>query len=286
MPRRRPWRPAIRRRGSTATGFRPPATVHLTRPRAARTSPSRCYCTIGARLAPSGGAVLTSFAQWLTGGLAVLTGTVGVFGATSGDLGRVARNHPVLFAVLLATALLAITLGVIVAATNIPDVVLFPAAVALSVVTVWFTVLVATDESAKEGPAVAGALAATKDQLGITGTVRAGGLKSGEHMLVQVDGWRATTKKRVVLYRALIGPDADGKVDATISTVATTGRYDKIIVAGAVREKVKKSDERAAAIQLCNTTVPFRGCAVLTVPQVGSTSAKSVRQTKKHRRRG
>ncbi len=125
----------------------------------------------------------------------------------------------------------------------------------------------ATDQSLSQRPQVSGALSTTTDEATVTGKVLANGLRSSQQMRIRVDKHTTATKRTVNLYTAFVGPNDDGHVDAPISIVAARGGYDRIIVSGEVIDKINENRAGQPIVELCDSSLRYRGCAVMVVPR-------------------
>jgi hypothetical protein len=233
--------------------------------------------------------------KFLAGGVGSVTAAFGALGTLTGGLERAVRNYPKLSVTLLIATAVLVGLGVIAPAVSrrIPDWILALGVGGLLVVGSIFGVLIVEGASTKERPRVNASLTATKDQLTIKGTVKASGLGSDEHMLIRVEG--RTTRHPLadlhagrprgradppggqateggvadhlqLLYAARVGPDAEGKVDAPIDTVASRSLYERIVVSAQLQGAVDAQRVAEAEVQRCDATTRYWGCALLLVP--------------------
>lgn len=210
--------------------------------------------------------------QWLASGLTVITGGAAVFGASTGALGRVIRDHPDYAKTWLGVALLAVAIGVIMPAVVdiVPDGVIVLGTLLLAASLWALGTRMADDQSRSARPQVAGALSTTSTEVKLTGSVKASGLRSTDHMLVQADKYTTGKDMLVNLYTAFVGPNADGKVDAAISLSAARGKFDRIVVSGEVQGKIDETKADQTRVELCDASLRYRGCAVLVVPRKSS----------------
>lgn len=207
--------------------------------------------------------------KWLASGLTVITGSAAVFGASTGALGRVIRDHPDFAKTWLGVALVAVALGVIMPAVVkvVPDGVIVLGTLLLAA-SVWaLGTRMADDQSLSARPQVTGALSTTSAEVKLTGSAKASGLRSTGHMRVQVDKYTAGKDKLVNLYTALVGPNGDGIVDAAISLVAARGKFDRVVFSAEVQGKVDEEEADQTQVEICDESLKYRGCAVVVVPR-------------------
>jgi len=206
--------------------------------------------------------------KWLASGLTVITGSAAVFGASTGSLGRVIRDDPNFARGWLAIALVAVGLGIIVPAVveKVPNMLILIGAAFLLLSVYQLGTRMATDQSRSQRPQVDGALSTTKDELKVTGKVKANGLRSTDYMLIQVDQHTTKTKQTVTLYSAFVGPNGDGHVNAPIGIAAGRDAFDRIVISGQVVGKVDETKLDQPPVELCDTSLKYRGCAVMSVP--------------------
>ena len=70
-----------------------------------------------------------------------------------------------------------------------------------------------------------------------------------------------------LLYRAMIGPDSEGKAKPPVDTVVSLpAAHERIVVSGQVVGRVSRRRARDAQVQRCGEDTPYWGCALLLVP--------------------
>ncbi|HEX2056874.1 MAG TPA: hypothetical protein VHI71_00755 [Actinomycetota bacterium] len=247
---------------------------------------------------------LDSAATWLAGSFSVVTAVLTGVGATGGTLARMLRNHSAQARVGFALAALAIVMAGFSKSFFVPDPT-FPhlakwrltrrrihplvlgivggsqdalqrRLLFLGSVSFALGLLIVTDAAARtpaddERPAITARFDVTRRATLLTGTVRAGGLKSSSVVHAIVTGFTpnpapnaGSESKPTRLFEARSGPNSEGVVTIGLNIHVPRGVYDHVAIVAAPQDAEEEVKE-------CTTTKEAkqeRACLILKTPDV------------------